>query len=205
MLPLRKGLCDLCNDGKEKELISGVCQMHYWRAHRSGSPICRTRPNFSTPTAQDLEQENWYDSVISNMGDRCWECSALVATWNRKYAKAAVAHILPKEFFPSIKTHPFNFLILAGPCGCHHRWDAHSENAVKMKVFPIALERFQQFYPEIALAERRRIPKIFFNSVKVWKRKNGCAPSPTTSMTRCYSGPLMESISFSVAYFGGPY
>lgn len=167
MLPLRKGLCDLCDDGEQKELIAGRCKYHYSQGMGRQSYIVRRgiRSIQTIPSLEEVELEAWYDRIINGMLGQCWECNSLIATWNRRYAKAAIAHILPKEYFPSVQNHPLNFLILGATCGCHHRWDDSIDKAVHMTVFPIALERFQHIYPETALAERRRIPEIFINSV----------------------------------------
>ncbi len=93
-------------------------------------------------------------------GAKCWECGDWII---EAFFKHATAHILPKKkgMFPSIATHPLNYMILGGACGCHNKWDSSWDNAVKMQVFPIAKTRYQQFAGAIAPAELERIPIIF--------------------------------------------
>lgn len=71
---------------------------------------------------------------------RCWECNSKIY---RPFYRAAVAHIFPKAIFPSVKTHPMNYLILGAGC-CHdktHRLDTFS----RMSIFKEAVDRFELF------------------------------------------------------------
>ncbi len=170
MIALKKGLCPVCDDGVQKGLIAGVCQIHYWSMLRSetGVPSRKgpiSRAGFQPPTDEQIEQEAWYDLRIKGMTGRCWECKDIIVTSNRKFAKAAIAHILAVEHFPSIATHELNFLELGGACGCHNRWDRTWTKAEGMTVFSLAVSRFKQFYPAIALAERKKIPEIFLTKL----------------------------------------
>jgi len=75
----------------------------------------------------------------------CMECGEFI---DKEYYRAATAHIFPKGIFDSIKAHPMNKLFLGAGCGCHdrtHRLDTFS----KMKVWKIAVHRFQIFRPMI--------------------------------------------------------
>lgn len=165
MLPLKQGFCPKCNDGKLKSLINGLCQTHYWAERRQDTKAPTRSRRILTPIEQESEalQEQWYQMKVKGMTGWCDECGAIIATWKYRFAKAAVAHILSAELFPSVAVHDLNSLYLGAACGCHTKWDKNWESARNMKVFPVALERFNLFYKDIALAERRRIPAIFFN------------------------------------------
>ena len=71
----------------------------------------------------------------------CWECNDYIAPQDYR---AATAHIFPKSIFESVSANDFNYLVLGARCGCHnlsHRLDTFS----KMKVFPVAVNRFMKF------------------------------------------------------------
>jgi len=71
----------------------------------------------------------------------CWECNDYIAPQDYR---AATAHIFPKSIFESVSANDFNYLVLGARCGCHnlsHRLDTFS----KMKVFPVAVNRFIKF------------------------------------------------------------
>jgi hypothetical protein len=138
----------------DKYLISNRCQFHY-KVYRN--KINKEKNNNRINTTQDRkitilsneELKLWFDDriaiLVSNNDPRCMECRQPIST---KYLKAAVAHIFPKAIFDSVKTHKWNYLFLGSGCGCHnksHRLDTFS----KMKVWPLAVNRFKLFRPYI--------------------------------------------------------
>lgn len=97
----------------------------------------------------------------------CMECGKVIS---QPFYRAATAHILPKrkEYgFPSIACHPDNFLILGASCGCHSRYDRSWEDAAKMKVFPLAIEKFKILYPLIAKSERKNISEVLLQEITI--------------------------------------
>lgn len=100
----------------------------------------------------------WFEEIKRREEPKCWETGDPIPA---KYMRAATAHILPKKDniggFPSVATHPLNYLILSPLNGSHdktHTWSKFQE----MKVWPLAVERFKKIYPYIALAERKYLP-----------------------------------------------
>lgn len=89
------------------------------------------------------ELEKYFDNAakIIALTGKCWECKAPIYS---KFYRSATAHILPKAQFGSVKTHPLNMLVLGAGCGCHQLTD-DLDKFCKMKVFPLAVERFKQF------------------------------------------------------------
>lgn len=94
----------------------------------------------------------------------CWECKSfipdkkrdkdnkLVAT--KQFYHAATAHILAKGIFDSVKSHPFNYLVLGAGCGCHdktHTLDTFSQ----MRIFGEAVKRFRKF--EHLITEKHKL------------------------------------------------
>jgi hypothetical protein len=93
------------------------------------------------------EMDRWFSYVatVIKSNPHCWNCGEFIS---EKYYRHASAHIFPKSLFPSIATHPLNFLVLGAGCGCHdksHRLDTFSD----MKVFAEAIKRFRLFENKI--------------------------------------------------------
>lgn len=115
----------------------------------------------------DQELEAWYDQQISKLTGKCQECGERINTKDRRFAKMSIAHVLPKRNnqFPSVATHPVNFIELCVTNGCHPRYDKSWEDAAKMKIWPIAVEKFKVMYPSIAANERKHIPEVLRQEV----------------------------------------
>lgn len=90
------------------------------------------------------ELDKWFDMVgeVIKKNPHCWNCGEFIP---EKYYRHASAHIFAKSIFPSIATHPNNFLILSANCGCHHDFDSSLENAQAMQIWDKAVERFKTF------------------------------------------------------------
>lgn len=104
------------------------------------------------------EQQLWFEEIKRKELNVCWETGDTIPI---SYMRAATAHILPKKDniggFPSVATHPLNYLILSPLNGSHdktHTWSKFQT----MKVWPQAVERFKKIYPYIALKERKYLP-----------------------------------------------
>ena len=75
----------------------------------------------------------------------CEECGQQIP---EMYFHDAIAHIIFKAKFPSVRAHPKNRLFLGAVCGCHdktHRLDTF----IKMKVWRKACLNFKEFEPFI--------------------------------------------------------
>lgn len=113
-------------------------------------------------------QEEWYaDKVAKNTGV-CMECGGSTKSNIYVYEKATVAHVLPKRntMFPSVATHPDNSIELCVTNGCHDRYDRSWEDAAKMQVWPVAVEKFIKILPFIAQSERRNVPDVLWQEVE---------------------------------------
>lgn len=111
----------------------------------AGIPDNKLVPNTAATDFQLLQ--NFFADAAREIAKNpiCWECRSFISA---KYYRASTAHILPKKIFHSVEAHPMNYLILCDKNGCHsktHRLDTFS----KMKIFPVAIERFMIFYPEV--------------------------------------------------------
>lgn len=123
------------------------------------------------------DQEQWFEDRMKESLPVCMNCG-MEANWllqpeYKKIWRACQAHILPKRKtqFPSVATHPMNHLVLfpvwgGHLCGCHDEFDSSWFNATTMKVWEIAVHRFNEFESAIALKERYRIPEQFTRKLK---------------------------------------
>lgn len=106
--------------------------------------------------------EEWFDSVIKviDKNPYCWNCGKYIA---QSFRRAACAHIIPKRKtygFPSVATHEMNYVVLGAGCGCHSKYDNSWEDAIQMKVWPIAVERFKAFKEFIDEGELKNLPDV---------------------------------------------
>lgn len=115
---------------------------------------------------RDLQRE-WFDEIeikeCKDGGTHCWNCGEFIP---QPFIKAATAHVLPKRDnqFPSVATHPVNYMILGAGCGCHNEYDRSWKDASKMQVWKIAIERLGLMYYDITPIERKKVPDVFFKS-----------------------------------------
>jgi len=104
--------------------------------------------------ASKLELDKWFFDIekihLDGLsGFRCMECNEWIPA---KYFRHATAHLLPKKLFPSVATHPINYLILGAGCGDHektHRIDKF----IQMKVWPEAARRIKIMIPLLPFDE----------------------------------------------------
>lgn len=110
---------------------------------------------------RDLQNE-WFAAIEAKEFSKgycnCWNCGEKIL---RAFARTAIAHVLPKRKnqFPSVKTHPFNYLILGAGCGCHQDYDASWQDASQMNIWGEALRRFEIIQPDIK--DSTPIPDVF--------------------------------------------
>ena len=152
--------------GTDKKTKIGYCRNHqYLRSDLKKFINKKTLKEKGEPANNEL-LDKWFDKImkIIEASPYCWECGKYIP---KPFYRMACAHILPKRQnygFPSVATHDLNFLILGAGCGCHSKYDMCWEDAQKMKVWSIAVERFQQFRDFIDASEANRIPDVFLFS-----------------------------------------
>jgi len=165
----------LCNRKTDR---NGYCFLHAVhftgpKAKEAPKPIAKVSEKKkkalkSLKPQKDL-QADWYIEKVNQQTGTCMECGGSTKNSLFVYAKACVAHVLPKReaMFPSVATHTDNDLELCNLNGCHHRYDNSWEDAATMKVWPIAVEKFKKMLPAIAPGERKNIPDVFWQEVEV--------------------------------------
>lgn len=182
--------------GTDRKTKIGYCKLH--QGHRTDldkrsiasksmskakqkriSSKIRSIGNFGTKIEYDLkleryhELELWYDKMakIIDKNPYCWNCGSFIP---KTYYRAATAHVIPKRKnygFPSVKTHESNYLVLGASCGCHGKYDNSWDDASKMKIWPMAVERFKLIFPFIHKSELKNIPDILSSCVEA------CSPN----------------------------
>lgn len=99
----------------------------------------------------------WYDEQAAKAPACCENCGKSLAATIAFHPRAHVCHIVPKEHFRSVETHPWNRWF--GCSDCHSFYDKKPADQVQlMFIIPIAKERFLKFENKIRLDERLRIP-----------------------------------------------
>lgn len=113
------------------------------------------------------EQERWFRDIRKIMTGKCMNCGGKTEA-HTKLFKNSIAHILPKAYFKSVATHPDNFLEL---CfygnSCHSQMDNKMLDLIDMNCFDTIIQKFVKMYPNIAQDEKRRIPPILIEYLKI--------------------------------------
>lgn len=114
------------------------------------------------------EQEQWYKDRNKEMTGKCVECGGKSTKGHFKYWKYSICHILPKSIFPSIATHPLNFIELCYFENSHHsNMDNNGYEYVKEnmpKSWKIIVDRFREMFPLIK--EKSKIPDILLQEIE---------------------------------------
>lgn len=107
----------------------------------------------------DTELVKWFKNRIKEMTGYCAETGMRTETHIYSAAIFSVCHILEKRetLFPSVKTHPKNWIELAPDI--HTDFDkATWEERELMGCWPIVWERLLQVYPSIDKSELHHLP-----------------------------------------------
>lgn len=115
-------------------------------------------------TETDLQK--WYTTIMQSEMPICWETGEKIDTRDRMGWHGSIAHILPKEHYPSVKTHPMNYMILKMWGGTHGQYDSSWENASKMSVWKYALKTIiDVLYPLLTPEEKRKLPDCIIQEI----------------------------------------
>lgn len=113
------------------------------------------------------ELDIWFKERRKEMTGRCKHCGGHSCKHDDKYFKHSIAHILPKAYFPSVATHPDNWIELCfWNKSCHTQMDNKMLDLIDMNCFDEIITKFCKIYPSIAKEERRRIPSILLQYIE---------------------------------------
>lgn len=111
----------------------------------------------SNPT----DKEQWFLERRKEMTGKCLHCGGRSCKGDNMFFRHSIAHILPKKLFPSVATHPLNWIELCfWENNCHGNLDNHTLDLIELNCFDTVIERFVAMYPEIGKKERRNIPDV---------------------------------------------
>lgn len=114
------------------------------------------RQKSKTAIRRKKEREDFpefFHQAITGLKHRPWcqNCGAKINTNYKPHHN--IAHILPKSRYKSVATHPDNKLFLCASKddqnSCHEKFDGGFSNMMKMKVFPLAAEKFKKFREKV--------------------------------------------------------
>lgn len=138
--------------GKDEPVFEDV-DVKYLKPIKKVGPSIASKPKVLTEKEKTETQllNEFFIEISLTMPYNCKECGKPLYAKN-KFAKRCVsAHILPKAIFPSIATNKNNIFFLGtsiiGICHCHDTWDSTADKRSKMKVYQLALERFELLKP----------------------------------------------------------
>lgn len=109
--------------------------------------IC-TKPQTPEKRAELGDMTAFFDSLADKIPFHCQNCNTPLYAFVKKAKRSVCAHLFPKSKFESIKTNPLNIVFMGAsfigcPCDCHTEYDSSVEKRVKMRIYRVALERFE--------------------------------------------------------------
>lgn len=115
------------------------------------------------------EKERWFQARRREMTGFCKNCQKPSFKKSDEYFRFSIAHILAKRknMFPSVATHPGNYLELCGDC--HTNLDNCIIDLTELACWDEVVVKFQNIYPSIAPEERKRIPDILLKYINTDK------------------------------------
>lgn len=111
------------------------------------------------------EKERWFQDRRKEMTGKCKNCQKPSSRNSHEYFRFSIAHILAKRksMFPSVATHPENWLELCQ--NCHQDLDNCMINLTDLNCWDEVVVKFQKIYWSIATEERKRIPDILLQYI----------------------------------------
>lgn len=170
MIKHKVGACIDCVDGSApKPLMAKRCinaPYYHYLKNREKIAKEKKKERDRLRTQQTAQNNNgktlgsWFKDQISIMPLICENCDSFLnhgAIWG---PQSYVAHIIPKKLFESVMVHPMNRLFLC--IDCHTNYDrSTSDEIVKMKYWPLAIERFNSFKNLIDPSEVSKLQECF--------------------------------------------
>jgi hypothetical protein len=110
-------------------------------------------------------KERWFQDRRKEMTGFCKNCGKPSFKHSNEYFRYSIAHILAKRknMFPSVATHPENWIELCQDC--HQNLDNCMIDLIDLSCWDEVVVKFQKMYPFIAQEEVKRIPNILFRYI----------------------------------------
>jgi len=132
----------------------------------------RISPKKQKELSGDEKLDEWFEERRKEMKGRCIFCGSKTEKDNDETYRRSIAHLLPKRksMFPSVATHPSNFLEL---CfygnSCHTNFDNGIitwEFLHDSAEWKIIVEKFKKIYPFIPRSECKNIPELLLKELE---------------------------------------
>jgi hypothetical protein len=121
-------------------------------------------------TSGGADLKRWFEDRRKELTGVCAHCGGRSCKDSDQYWEFSIAHILPKNIFKSVATHPLNYIEL---CffnnSCHTNFDNKTLDIIDLNCFSIVIDRFVVMFPVIDTKERRYIPDVLLQYVEVEK------------------------------------
>lgn len=116
------------------------------------------------------ELDRWFAERRKEMTGLCSHCGDPSCKNSDQYFKFSIAHILPKNLFKSVRTHPKNWVELCFWNKSHHtNFDNKTLDIMELNCFDEVIEKFVAMYPDIDPKERKYIPDILLQYIETEK------------------------------------
>lgn len=142
----------------------GFCKIHQYLKPQKEVRAPKDRGLFvrdATPVDDSYQEalNAWFIAREQEMTGTCINCGGKSCKGNPKYVRFSICHILPKSLFPSVATHPDNWIELCffGK-SCHTNMDNKILEMWEMDCWVTIVNKFMLIYPSIAANERKLIP-----------------------------------------------
>lgn len=166
-------ICCMPVFGTDKSTGKGYCKNHQWcRTDLDKRSIVQKAVDKARLGVREIgiqcadELNAWFLLKDFEAKGVCDNCGGKTCKGDKKYYKYSIAHLLPKAYFPSVATHPDNWLEL---CffgnSCHTQMDNKMLDLIDMNCWDLIVTKFQKIYPFIAKNEKKRIPDILLQYV----------------------------------------
>ena len=111
------------------------------------------------------EKERWFQDRRQQMSGFCKNCGKPSYKKSNEYFRHSIAHILAKRksMFPSVATHPENWIELCADC--HQNLDNCMIDLTDLACWDEVVVKFQKIYPSITKEEKKRIPDILLQYI----------------------------------------
>ncbi len=111
---------------------------------------------------------DWFKERRKDLTGKCKHCNGRTTKDDNDKFHFCIAHLLPKAYFPSVATHPLNFVELCTyGNNCHGNFDNKTLDLMDMNCFDEIVTKFVAIYPMIDKKERKRIPQVLLNYIEV--------------------------------------
>jgi hypothetical protein len=134
-------------------------------AKKSAKKIKQEAEEKKGKKAPSADKERWFQERRREMTGKCKNCQKPSCKNSNEYFRFSVAHILAKRkgMFPSVATHPENWIELCQ--NCHQDLDNCMIDLTALACWDEVVVKFQKIYPSIAAEEKKRIPDILLQYI----------------------------------------